>query len=69
MNLARTKPTRDSIFQIIGTLVKKFNHGLACSLKLMQVSPEMGELEKRVSICMLSGFYSEDCWVYRNLNL
>ncbi|ROT63466.1 hypothetical protein C7M84_018678 [Penaeus vannamei] len=37
MNLARTKPTRDSIFQIIGTLVKKFNHGLACSLKLMQL--------------------------------
>ncbi|XP_047488430.1 condensin complex subunit 1-like isoform X2 [Penaeus chinensis] len=37
MNLARTKSTRDSIFQIIGTLVKKFNHGLACSLKLMQL--------------------------------
>ncbi|XP_042876759.1 condensin complex subunit 1-like [Penaeus japonicus] len=37
MNLARTKSTRDSIFQIVGTLVKKFNHGLACSLKLMQL--------------------------------
>ncbi|XP_076036312.1 CAP-D2 condensin subunit [Oratosquilla oratoria] len=37
MNLQRTKPTRDSIFQIIGTLVKKFNHSLACSLKLMQL--------------------------------
>ncbi|KAG7154190.1 Condensin complex subunit 1-like [Homarus americanus] len=37
MNLARTKPTRDSIFQIIGTLINKFNHGLACALKLMQL--------------------------------
>nr|XP_045604996.1 condensin complex subunit 1-like [Procambarus clarkii] len=37
MNLARTKPTRDSIFQIIGTLIKKFNHGLGCALKLMQL--------------------------------
>ncbi|KAK7066921.1 Ncapd2p [Halocaridina rubra] len=37
MNLARSKGTRDSVFQIVGTLVKKFNHGLACSLKLMQL--------------------------------
>ncbi|XP_064081670.1 condensin complex subunit 1-like [Macrobrachium nipponense] len=37
MNLVKTKPTRDSVFQIIGSLVKKFNHGLACSLKLMQL--------------------------------
>nr|XP_053639720.1 condensin complex subunit 1-like [Cherax quadricarinatus] len=37
MNLVRTKSTRDSIFQIIGTLIKKFNHSLGCALKLMQL--------------------------------
>lgn len=37
MGLVRTKDTRTSLFQIIGTLVKKFSHGLGCSLKLMQV--------------------------------
>ncbi|CAL4065931.1 unnamed protein product, partial [Meganyctiphanes norvegica] len=37
MNLVRSKASRDSIFQVLGMLVKKFNHGLACSLKLMQL--------------------------------
>ncbi|KAK4295273.1 hypothetical protein Pmani_032152 [Petrolisthes manimaculis] len=37
ISLVRTKLTRDSVFQIIGTLVKKFNHGLGCSLKMMQL--------------------------------
>ncbi|XP_068224486.1 condensin complex subunit 1 [Palaemon carinicauda] len=37
MNQVKTKSTRDSVFQVIGSLVKRFNHGLACSLKLMQL--------------------------------
>lgn len=37
MALVRTKDTRTSMFQIIGTLVKKFNHGMACSLKILQL--------------------------------
>ncbi|KAF2368286.1 Condensin complex subunit 1 C-terminal [Trinorchestia longiramus] len=44
----RCKGIRDSLFQIIGVLVNRYNHGLACSLKTMQL---VQHFEHLASVC------------------
>ncbi|KAI0222052.1 Condensin complex subunit 1 [Lamellibrachia satsuma] len=36
-NAVKTKGTRDYIFHLIGLMIKKYNHGLGCRLKLLQL--------------------------------
>ncbi|XP_018015695.1 condensin complex subunit 1 isoform X2 [Hyalella azteca] len=48
MGQNRCKGVRDSLFQIIGVLVNRFNHGLACSLKTMQL---VQHFEHLASVC------------------
>ncbi|XP_071442797.1 condensin complex subunit 1-like [Hetaerina americana] len=33
----RLRHVRESIFQVLGTLIKRYNHGLSCSLKIVQL--------------------------------
>lgn len=35
--IIKTKSVRETIFQILGVLIKKYNHGTACLIKLVQV--------------------------------
>lgn len=33
----KNKTIRETVFQILGSLIKKYNHGTACIIKLVQV--------------------------------
>ena len=34
----KMKPMRESIYQILGTLVSRYQHGLSCTVKIVQVT-------------------------------
>lgn len=35
--IIKTKIVRETIFQVLGVLIKKYNHGTSCVIKLVQV--------------------------------
>lgn len=35
--IIKSKSVRESVFQVIGVLIKKYNHGTSCLIKLVQV--------------------------------
>lgn len=35
--IIRTKSIRETVFQVLGVLIKKYNHGMSCLIKLVQV--------------------------------
>lgn len=36
--IIKTKVVRETVFQILGVLIKKYNHGTSCLIKLVQVN-------------------------------
>lgn len=36
--IIRTKVVRETVFQVLGVLIKKYNHGTSCLIKLVQVT-------------------------------
>jgi len=37
ISAAKVKYMRETIFQVLGTLIKRYNHGLSCSVKIVHV--------------------------------
>lgn len=35
--IIKTKSVRETVFQVLGVLIKKYNHGTSCLIKLVQV--------------------------------
>lgn len=35
--IIKNKAVRETVFQILGVLIKKYNHGTSCLIKLVQV--------------------------------
>lgn len=35
--IIKTKSIRETVFQVLGILIKKYNHGMSCVIKLVQV--------------------------------
>ncbi|KAG8236850.1 hypothetical protein J437_LFUL017215, partial [Ladona fulva] len=48
---ARLRHIRESIFQVLGTLIKRHNHGLSCSIKIVQLL----KLYEHTSITLAQG--------------
>ena len=34
---AKMKYSRETLFQVLGMLIKRYNHGLSCSIKIIHV--------------------------------
>lgn len=37
----KAKPLRDTLFQVLGLLIKRYRHGISCVVKIVQVKQEL----------------------------
>lgn len=37
----KSKPLRETIFQVLGLLIKRYRHGISCVVKIVQVKQEL----------------------------
>lgn len=54
INSVKMKPMRESIFQVLGTLVSRYQHGLSCTVKIVQLLKLFEHLCAPLAECVIA---------------